>query len=156
MVRRDFKLRWMLGAILLAMGACTAQWQMTQKPDVWEAVCADVAAAYEVETCEDYDRPDIVRNSIFMQQMIDSFGVMMYDEWRLYLAPVWFIEQYGWTEEIIAYHEMVHAVLDKEVVVSRCESERIAREMTDARYGTDSAGGDWEITYQCVGANQLL
>ena len=142
--------------IPLAVGACTAQWQLTQEPDVWEAVCADVAAAYEVETCEDYDRPDIVRNSILMQQVIGAYGVFVYDEWRLYLAPVWFLAQGGLNEEIVTYHEMVHAVLSKEVEVSRCESERVARELTDAKYGTDSADSGWEITYRCVSPSQMI
>jgi len=150
------KLKWMwLVWIPLAIGACTAQYALLDEPTPWEDACADVAERFEVETC-DYEIPDIVRNSLLVMELTGAFGVSVYDEWRLYLAPVWYIVQGGYTEEQVEYHELIHLILHKDNPVDRCESEAIAREMTDARYGSDSLNTGWEIVYQCVAPSQLL
>ena len=143
--------------IPLAIGACTAQWQLTQEPSVWEEVCADVAAAYEIDTCETYESPDIVEDSLLMAQMTGAYGVFVQPTWRIYIAPLFHLVTGGLTVDVVKYHEMVHAVLYAEnITTERCSSERIAREMTDAKYGTNSANSGWEIGYRCVSPSQLL
>ena len=143
--------------IPLAIGACTTQWQLTQEPSVWEQVCADVAAEYEIVTCEDYDAPEVITNSILMEQTVGAYGVFVGWEWRIYLASKYFLSLGGLTEKIVSYHEMVHAVLYKELPnTSRCDSERAARVMTDKKFGTNSATNGWEITYRCTSPSSLL
>ncbi len=150
-------MKWMwFVAIPLAIGACTAQHQMTKQPDVWELACADVAEQYELEQTCNYKRPDVVRNSLLMQQLIGAYGAFVQAEWRIYLASAGYIATSDYTVEQVEYHESVHAVLSQDMPVGRCKSERIAREMTDKRFGTDSANSGWEIGYRCVAPSQMI
>jgi hypothetical protein len=140
-------MKWMLGAIILAIGACTAQWQLNKEPDLWEIACNDVDAA----VCVGVDEPDIVHNSWLISEVMGAMGVFVTPEWRIYLAPVWFIQLNGYTVEEVRYHETIHAVLTlTEDPPGQCASERIAREMTDARYGSTSAENGWEEWYGCT------
>jgi hypothetical protein len=141
--------------VALAAAACVAQYEYTREVTPWEAACTDVSERFEVEAC-DYDPPAIVRNSLLVMELTGAFGISVYDEWRLYLAPVWYIVQGGYTEEQVEYHELIHLILHKDNPVDRCESEHIAREMTDERYGSDSLNAGWEIVYQCTSPSNLL
>jgi hypothetical protein len=151
------KLKWMwFVAIPLAIGACTLQHQMLKQPSAWDLACADVAERYEVSTC-DYRAPEVVRNSYIISEVIGAYGVFVSIEWRIYLAPIEFILLGDLTEEIVEYHESIHAVLTGDGITDqRCTSERIAREMTDKRYGTDSATNGWEVVYGCVDPMSLV
>lgn len=152
------KLKWMwFVAIPLAIGACTTQHQMLKEPSTWELACADVAEVYEIDTCQ-YKEPDVVSGSYIISEIIGAYGVFVGIEWRIYLAPAWFITGGGYTVEQVLYHESIHAVLYGDQILddsARCDSERIARELTDKRYGTDSATNGWEIIYGCTGASPL-
>jgi hypothetical protein len=148
-------MRWMALLVVLAVGSCTWQHQSTKQLDPWAAACADVAELYDIDTC-DYDAPDIVYNSLLMEGFTGAFGVFVYDEWRMYLASAAWITQNGYTVDLVQYHESIHAVLHKDQKKGRCDSERIARELTDKRFGTDSANSGWEIPYKCVSPTQMM
>lgn len=139
-----------------AMAACAWLNGATQAPPtLWELACQDVAAEYEIETC-DYSEPDIVRESILVQELTGAMGVAVYDEWRIYLAPQWYIALQGYTVENVLYHEMIHMVLQNDNPLSRCDSEGKAREMTDKRYGTESSKVPWRVFYRCTDPRNMM
>jgi hypothetical protein len=129
-----------------------------KEPSMWELACADVAELYDRNTC-DYKAPDVVHGSYIISDIIGAYGVFVSIEWRIYLAPDWFIASGGLTRDEVLYHESIHAVLYGSQLLpedSRCTSELIARELSDKRFGTESATNGWEVWYGCVDPSEMI
>lgn len=134
----------------MAIAACVTQYEYTHEPTPWELACA----ALESEC--DFEPPEVVRGSSLVPAL-GAMGVFVYDEWRIYMAPIGYVVSLGYRINEVEFHESIHAILHKEQPeLSRCESEARAREETDKQFGGNSADPSWRIVYGCVSPSQLL
>lgn len=137
-------------AVAFSIAACAYLNESTHRPTEWEMACEDVSTLLQEGTCEDYAEPEIVWGS----HLITSFGAMgvfVQPEWRVYMAPLEFTLMFGFNYEHVLYHEEVHAVLSKHGEWTRCQSEELARRLTDARFGLKTNEG-WKEFYGCTNA----
>lgn len=144
-----------IAAALAVAGAC-AYHETTREPTHFELACQIAEERYE-NACDGLDTPMVIETLLL--EYIGAYGVYVRGETWVFVMPQDMIDMIAIlglkeppAKKWVIVHEMIHYILyNLYPLLTRCESETLARAMTAEISGIPE-DPDWRAAYGCTKA----